>query len=242
MAHAVDSTRTLVLFDIDGTLIQSGRAGARGMNLAFERLYGRARALDGVPIAGRTDRAIVMDVMRAMGVEPTEDAIVALRDAYFEALRVEILKPVADPSGVLPGVTALLDTLGVRDDVAVGLLTGNFAGGAAIKLGHFDLWTRFAFGAFGDAHVDRRALVPIARRAAEQAGWIVSDMRRIVVVGDTPLDVDCARAHGARAVGVATGPFDAGALREAGAELAFGTLEEARDLIGLLGFGGAERA
>src|ERR1039457_2479110 len=99
---------TLVLFDIDGTLIQSGRAGVRGMNLAFERLYGRERALDGVPVAGRTDRAIVAQVMGSVGVDPTGEEIVRLRDAYFEHLRVELRRVVPEPSGVLPGVAGLI--------------------------------------------------------------------------------------------------------------------------------------
>src|SRR5580765_6538395 len=135
----------LVLFDIDGTLITSGRAGARGMDAAFQALYGVAGALGGVPLAGRTDRAIVSEVLRAIGREPTSEAIVALRDAYLTHLPVELGKPHPD-SGVLPGVFAILDALAGRDDVAVGLLTGNFERGAAIKLGHFDLWSRFAFG------------------------------------------------------------------------------------------------
>src|SRR5690348_2009586 len=143
---------TLVLFDIDGTLIQSGRAGVRGMNRAFDRLYGQPRALDGVPIAGRCDRVIVLDAMRKCGLDPTDEEIARFRDAYFEALGEEIGRPVELPSGVLPGVLDLLTALDAREEFVVALLTGNFAGGARIKLGHFGLWTRFRFGAFGDDH------------------------------------------------------------------------------------------
>ena len=224
-------TPLLALFDIDGTLIQSGKAGLRGMNLAFERLYGRARAMDGVSFAGRTDRAIVIDAMRGAGIEPTDAEIVRVRDAYFEGLRAEIGRPVADPSGVLPGVTPLLDALEGRRDVVVALLTGNFHGGAAIKLGHFGLWHRFAFGAFGDEQIDRRALVPVAVRLAEQAGHATPAPGRIVIIGDTPLDVDCARAYGARSVGVATGPYASAALAAAGADVVVETLEDIGDLV-----------
>jgi phosphoglycolate phosphatase-like HAD superfamily hydrolase len=228
-----DVTRpALVLFDVDGTLIQTGRAGVRGMNAAFARLHGRERALDSVPIAGRTDRAIVADVMRAIGIEPTENRVVELRDGYLDDLRREIGRPVAEPSGVLPGVVALLDALAALPDVHVGLLTGNFEGGAGIKLGHFDLWRRFAFGAFGDAHADRRDLVPVARAGASRAGCPEVPPDRIWIIGDTPLDVDCARAHRARAVGVATGPFGPADL--AGADVVVETLEDTNALVGLL--------
>jgi phosphoglycolate phosphatase len=222
----------LVLFDIDGTLVQSGRAGVRGMNLAFGRLYGRDRALDAVPIAGRTDRAIVSDAMRGIGVDPTDTAIAALRDAYIDLLRVEIKRPVADhPSGVLPGVAMLLDALEAETGVVSALLTGNFQSGAAVKLEHFNLWTRFRFGAFGDEHVDRRALVPIAVQRAREAGHAALPPDRILVIGDTPSDVDCAKAYGARAIAVATGPYDRATLEAAGADLVVDTLEDVSALL-----------
>jgi phosphoglycolate phosphatase len=228
---------TLVLFDIDGTLIQSGRAGLRGMNAAFARLHGRDEALADVPIAGRTDRAIVADVLRLLGVEPNDEQVGRLREAYLEDLRLEIGRPVEAPSGVLPGVLDLLGALEARTDVEVGLLTGNFAGGAAIKLGHFGIWERFRFGAFGDDHADRRALVPVAIDEAARAGCRVR-ARQVVIVGDTPLDVDCALAHGARALGVATGPFGRDDLAAAGAHHVVPTLADTAELVGWLTSGG----
>jgi phosphoglycolate phosphatase-like HAD superfamily hydrolase len=217
----------LLLFDIDGTLLLSGRAGVRGLNLAIDRLYGRRDALDGVAMAGRTDRAIVIEVLRGIGREPDEAEIRQVRDAYCECLTAEIGRPVDHPSGVLPGVGALLDALDARRDLAVGLLTGNFERGAAIKLGHFDLGRRFAFGAFGDEHVDRRALVPVAiARARAHLGGADLVADRVVVIGDTPLDVDCAKAHQAWAVGVATGGFSRAALEAAGADLVLDTLAD----------------
>ncbi len=116
----------------------------------------------------------------------------------------------------------------------VGLLTGNFEPGARIKLGHFDLWRRFRFGAFGDDHLDRRALVPVAIARAREAGVPAVADGRVVVIGDTPLDVDCARAHGARAVAVATGPFNRAALEATGADVVVNTLVEAGDLASWL--------
>jgi phosphoglycolate phosphatase-like HAD superfamily hydrolase len=228
-------TAVIVLFDVDGTLIRSGGAGLRGMNAAFERLYGVRNALDGVSFAGRTDRAIVGDVFRAMGLDPTPEEVARLRAAYVEDLRVEMTRPGAEPAGVLPGVEPLLDAVGTLSHVRVGLLTGNFEPGAVVKLEHFDLWRRFAFGAFGDDHVDRRALVPVALARAMRVGLTTPPPSRVVIVGDTPLDVDCAKAHGARAVAVATGPFDRAALSAAGADLVVDTFADAAHVARWLG-------
>src|SRR6476659_9115134 len=129
----------LLLFDIDGTLLLSGRAGVRGLALAMERLYGRTDVMEGIEMAGRTDRAIVIDVLRAIGREPVEAEIHRVRQTYCECLAEEICRPVAHPCGVLPGVGELLDAIEGHPHVAIGLLTGNFERGAAIKLGHFDL-------------------------------------------------------------------------------------------------------
>jgi phosphoglycolate phosphatase-like HAD superfamily hydrolase len=214
----------LVLFDIDGTLVQTAGAGVRGMNAAFAQLHGWGRALDDVPIAGRTDRVIVRDAFRRGGVEAGDGQIAALRETYVGHLLTEMRRAPEGPFGVLPGVESLIATLAGRADVVVGLLTGNFERGAAVKLRHFDLCDAFAFGAFGDAHLDRRDLVPVALASARQAGYDVP-AARTVIIGDTPLDVDCAHAHGARAVAVATGLYDADVLAATGADLTVMTLE-----------------
>jgi phosphoglycolate phosphatase len=215
----------LVLFDIDGTLIQTGRAGLRGMNAAFRRLHGRDDALTGISFAGRTDRAIVADAFQALGVDADAETTDALRDAYLGHLIEEMGKPVPD-SRVLPGVHASLAALESRADIALGLLTGNYRRGAAIKLGHFGLWDRFRFGAFGDEHTDRRELVPVALEAAHRAIGVRLHASRAVVIGDTPLDVDCAHAHGALAIAVATGPFSRDELAAHKPDLLLESLED----------------
>lgn len=216
------TSTVLVLFDIDGTLIHTAGAGVRGMNAAFERLHGRSGALDGVPVAGRTDRAIIREVFRNWNVEMSDVELSPLRDEYVVELERELARSGAPDFGVLPGVHEALAGLEADPGFTLGLLTGNFVRGAEIKLAHFDLWRRFAFGAFGDHHVDRRDLVPVALARAQEHGVSPS---HVVVIGDTPLDVDCAHAHGAQAVAVATGNYSAADLSAAGANLVVDTLE-----------------
>ena len=217
---------TLVLFDIDGTLVQTGRAGVRGMNRAFVDLFGAEEALAGVSVAGRTDRAIVSEVLTKIGQHVDETTVVRVRDEYCRRLPDALADPASHPMGVLPGVDALLTSLEARTDVVVGLLTGNFVRGAELKLGHFALWDRFPFGAFGDHHAERRALVPVAVSEAAERGYTHIPPDRIIVIGDTPLDVDCAHAYGARAIAVATGMYSVDTLQETGADLTVPTLSD----------------
>jgi phosphoglycolate phosphatase len=154
-----------------------------------------------------------------------------LRERYVERLREEIHQPGKGFNGALPGVPDLLEALHPREDVCLGLLTGNFQAGAKIKLQRFDLWRFFRCGAFGDDAADRNALVPVAVDRALSCGvpsLLASD---VIVVGDTPHDVACAKAAGATAVGVATGGFTADQLRACGAPIVFDTLRETDEVL-----------
>jgi phosphoglycolate phosphatase len=224
----------LVLFDIDGTLVLTGGAGVRAMNRACHEILGHADALDGIPVAGRTDWIILHDALGRIGHELDEDLFERLRGAYLSRLREEILQPGRGVKDVMPGVRDLLDALGRREDVFLGLLTGNFEAGARIKLEHFDLWRHFHCGAFGDDAADRNALVPFALARARERGLADIPSRHVIVVGDTPHDVACARAVGATAVGVATGTFSAGELEACGAEVVFADLRDAERFLMLL--------
>ena len=155
---------TIVLLDIDGTLIRTGRAGSRAMNRAFEDLFGIAGAFDGVEMAGRTDRWILDDAAARAGVDLSGDNFHRFRDRYFARLTDALREP-APGKGVLPGVRRLLETLDTRDDVFAALLTGNCEDGARIKLQHFDIWKFFRCGAYGDDVTDRNHLFEIAMRA-----------------------------------------------------------------------------
>ena len=225
----------LVLFDIDGTLVLTGGAGLRAMTRACEEIVGHADALDGIAVAGRTDWSILQDTLARLGRELDQDLFARLRERYVTHLHGEIQQPGKGFNGTLPGVSALLEELHPREDVFLGLLTGNFKDGARIKLQRFDLWRYFRCGAFGDDSPDRNALVPVALERAAASGLPAFTPADVVVVGDTPHDVACARAVGAVPVGVATGGFTVDQLRECGAAAVFETLEDTDEFARLLG-------
>ena len=224
----------LVLFDIDGTLVLTGRAGIRAMNRACDEVIGHAAALDGIPVAGRTDWIILHDALGAIGHELDEALFTRLRDAYVRHLADEIARPGEGVKAVMPGVRPLLDTLAARPDVFLALLTGNFEQSARIKLEHFDLWRYFRCGAFGDDAADRNALVPFAVNRAQACGLVEIAPESIFVIGDTPHDVACARAVGAVPIAVATGTFTVDQLRDSGAEIAFEDLSDTDAVLRVL--------
>ena len=226
--------RTLLLFDIDGTLILSGRAGLRALNRAFEHVTGVADAFRGISAAGRTDGYLLDEAARRAGLTLAPADRHALQSRYFETLVEEIQLPGEGRKAVMPGVRPLLAALDGRDDVVLALLTGNFARSARIKLEYFDLWAPFRFGAFADDASDRNRLVPIALGRAKAAGC-EAHADRVIVIGDTPLDIECARAGGVRAVGVATGSHSLAELREAGADAVLGDLSETDRVLRALG-------
>jgi phosphoglycolate phosphatase len=212
------SARTLILFDIDGTLVLTGGAGGRAMSLAFEEIFAVRDAFQGIPMAGRTDPWILADGVGAHGIPLDSPGLSRFRDVYIRHLLVELEKPGAR-KGVMPGVRDLLDALSKRDDVYVALLTGNYEAGARIKLEYFDLWRYFPCGAFGDDAPNRNGLVPKAIVQVAACGGPSFSAADAVVVGDTPLDVECAAFSGARSIGVATGSHGVDQLRAAGADV-----------------------
>jgi phosphoglycolate phosphatase len=209
----VARTRKLLLFDIDGTLILTGGAGSRAMARAFAATYGLADAHRRVDLAGRTDRIIISDVLSAAGLGFEEHRLDEFRRTYCALLREELTRDGQGVKGALPGVRTLLDVLAGRSDVTLGLLTGNFRESAEIKLAHFDLWSYFGWGAFGEDACDRTELLPIALDRHRERGTPI-DSADVVIIGDTPHDIHCARSGGARVVAVATGNFDVSSLRE----------------------------
>lgn len=203
---------TVVLFDVDGTLITTGGAGRRAIERAFEAFAGRRDATEGLVFGGMTDRGIARYGLRRLGLPDDEATIDAFLDVYLSGLADEVDS--APHYRALPGVEAVLESLAGCGDLAVGLGTGNVEPGARIKLARVDLGEEvFPFGGFGCDAEDRGELLRAgARRGADRLG-VPLEACRVVVIGDTPRDVAAARAIGADCLAVATGGADLETLR-----------------------------
>ena len=220
-------TTRLVLFDIDGTLLLTDGAGRRAIHRALIEVFGDTGPADH-RFDGKTDPQIVRELMRVVGHADTHiDArMQTLFDRYVTHLRDELCDPSYAPRA-LPGVLELLDALDARDDVVLGLLTGNLAAGARAKLQAVGIDPdRFLVGAYGSDHELRPELPAIAQQRARETLGIDVWGADVVVVGDTPADVQCGRGIGARAIGVATGHYPVDALAEHGAVAVFADLTD----------------
>ena len=205
----------LLLFDVDMTLLWSGGAGTKAMNLAFQELFGLPDGFANVEFSGRTDRAICLDALRLHVIEGDHEALLERFKQRYQRLLPETLR--RTEGHLMPGIGDLLEALGHRDGVRLGLATGNFRRGAELKLAHYGIDRFFLDGGFGDDSEDRAELV---RAAIERLADGVSP-RDVLVIGDTPHDVASARANGAVAVAVATGPHSQEELTRCGADLVF---------------------
>lgn len=214
---------TVLLFDIDGTLVSTDGAGRRALGAAFETVVGRATVVPGLEFAGMTDPYIVREALRAMEIAAEPDVIRTVLDVYVERLREELAAP--GTVTVHAGVPRVLDAVANLPDVAVGLGTGNVEPGAWAKVGAGGIGGAFAFGGFGSDDEERPGLLRIgAARGAVRLGADAGDCR-VVVIGDTPRDLAAARAIGAECVLVATGRFGVAELRALGDGPVFESLE-----------------
>ena len=222
----------LALFDIDGTILRSDGAGRHALHGALREEFGHVGPADH-PFDGKTDRQIVRELMR---LEGNDDAAIDRRmetvlARYLEVLHVELTTGGHEVT-LLPGVLELLDALEQRSDVTLGLLTGNVAAGAAAKLAAVGIDVgRFAVGAYGSDHEHRPELPALAqRRARERLGHSIEG-ERLVIIGDTPADVDCGRALGARAIAVATGRYGMAELASHGPAVVFPDLTDTAAVV-----------
>lgn len=230
VSRALD--QTLLLFDIDGTLLTSGGAGERALRLGFRDRFGIDDDLRTVEIAGRTDSGIARQMLRAHRLPETPENFAAFFDGYLTHLADQLPR---SNGTLLPGILPLLDALKTQPRMVLALLTGNLSRGAELKLAHYGVWHYFEFGAYADDHHDRNELGPIARRRAREKHGIDIPPERIFVLGDTPHDITCARAIGARAIAVATGRFTRADLAPCGADFLFDDLTDLAAVLRALG-------
>jgi phosphoglycolate phosphatase-like HAD superfamily hydrolase len=223
--------KKLFLFDIDGTLLASGGAGLRALEASCSELFGTPD-LDGIDVAGRTDSSIVRQLFTRHGREFSAEGAAKFFDRYLEQLAH--LLPVTG-GRLLPGVVQLLDALRARPGCTLALLTGNLERGARLKLTHYGVWHYFEFGAYADDHHDRNALGPVARERAKSTLGLEFEAEEIFVLGDTPHDVACARAIGARAVAFATGRHTRGELEPTAPDFLFDDLSDVEGVLSKLG-------
>ena len=227
-------TPALILFDIDGTLLLSGRAGLRAMTRAFQQAFGITDAFKGESFGGRTDSYLVSKALKGAGLPDTGENHDRFRDTYLPLLAEEIQHPGQGHKGLMPGARELLEALQEYDHLHLALLTGNYREAAEIKLQHFEIWDFFEWGAFSDDHQDRNQLVPIARSRAETYDIPAEAIERVIVIGDTPHDIECARVAGAKSIAVATGGFTVEQLKEAGADEVLRDLSDTGNVLSLL--------
>ena len=217
----------VVLFDIDGTILRSGGVGRIAMERALSEHFGTPGAAD-YRYDGKTDRQIVREVLRLEGKsdEEIDAAMAELLAAYLRELHGEFSSGERTVH-VFPGVMQLIDELERRDDVTIGLLTGNIVEGAKAKLNAAGIdFTRFQVNAFGSDHEHRPELPGIAQQRAREIIGAEIPGNRVVVIGDTPADIRCGEAIGARAIGVATGHYTVEELRAHGAYAVFENLAD----------------
>jgi phosphoglycolate phosphatase len=223
--------KTVCLFDIDGTLLNSGGAGQQAMESALAEVFSLHGPYEDIPAAGRTDKAITTDLFAWHGLEVDEAGWDRFLEAYLRHLPAALA---ARDGCILPGIESLLPELGRRQHVALGLLTGNLEVGARVKLRHYALDRHFHFGGYGDHHHDRDEVARAAYDAACVYLSVPPDTDRVWVIGDTPADVKCARAIGAKCLAVATGIYSSAELEPSRPDALLESLGDVDQVLALL--------
>jgi len=219
--------KRLVLFDIDGTLLNAGGAGARALRDALVEVFGETGPIGAYSMAGRTDPQIVRELMTAVGmaVDDIQPRLEPLWEVYLRNLRAEVARSRIES---LPGVPALLDRVEAGGEpVLLGLLTGNVAEGARMKVDAAGLaFDRFRVGAYGSDHWERRELPAVATGRARELTGVDYEGKEIVIIGDTPFDIACGEHLGVRTIAVATGSHPAEELAACNPDYLFGDLSD----------------
>jgi phosphoglycolate phosphatase len=223
--------KPLVLFDVDGTLMLSGGAGLRAMKAAAAELFGADFRWDGIVMSGHLDPLIFAEASALNGLADDPRHHESFRSRYLEGLRGELERNRAQVR-IMPGIHEGISRLRAGGTVTLGLLTGNYGEVIPLKFAAIGLepsW--FEITAFGDEAPNRRDLAGLAIAKYSRSFGSPVEPKRVIVVGDTPRDIDCAHAHGCFAFAVATGAYDTTALAEAGADLVVGNLADPSPLL-----------
>ncbi len=220
----------VLLFDIDGTLLNAGGIGRRAFTAALAGVGADRAVLDGIRFAGTTDRAIARAALEGAGVAADAPLVQRVLTAYVEVLAAELAARRDGECRLCPGVAELLERL-AGAPLLLGLGTGNVEAGARLKLEAVGIAGHFRFGGFGDEHEERAEVLRLA--AARGAALAAGRATEVIVIGDTPRDVQAARAIGARVLAVTTGPFDHATLSGAGPDWLVDDLR-APEVLGLL--------
>ena len=225
--------KRLLLFDIDGTLIHSGGAGIEALKRALKERFGIEDDLHDIEFAGMTDSGIVVSILNKHKIPASAENVAAFLDSYVHLLSNELPRR---KGKLLPGVLELLEKLKGRKHVVLALLTGNVSRGAQLKLGHYGVWHFFEFGAFADDHHDRNQLGPFARARAKEKHGREFSADEIDVIGDTPRDIACGKALGARTIAVATGSWSRDNLAQHQPDILIDNFSDVDRLIDTLGW------
>lgn len=224
-------SKRLLLWDIDGTLLHTGRAGAHALSRIVREEFGAEDDLSDIEFAGKTDRAIMRDILSKYGKPIDDESVRPFTEKYIARLPNEL--PRRD-GYVLPGIRELLTKLRTRPHIVLGLLTGNLERGAKLKLQHYGLAEFFDFGAFADDHHDRNELGAFARERAREKHGHDFDAADIDVIGDTGHDIACGKAFGARTIAVATGSWSRERLAQHAPDFLFDDFSAVEDVLARL--------
>jgi phosphoglycolate phosphatase len=220
---------SLILWDIDGTLVTMDRAGERAILLAIKELYARDLGAElPVDLRGRTDSSIARDLLAFLGVAASSGEQKRFLQGYLDRL------PTTMPAGkarVLLGIREALDAIHAHPEIHQALLTGNLEAGAKLKLEFLDLWKYFEFGAFADDSHLRDELGPFALARAKEKLGITFPPERVWIIGDTPHDIACGKAIGAKTIAVATGAFSVAELSALNPTHTFADLSDTQALL-----------
>jgi phosphoglycolate phosphatase len=229
---------TLLLFDIDGTLLNTGDAGGRAWVVAMKQLFGPQCSMENFSFAGKLDTAIYNEVAQQNNIENHQDQHEAFHTLYIEQLKVELARSDHEVTAT-PGMLDLLAQLRRQssngDGVMLGLLTGNYTQSVPLKLASAQIDHRwFPVTAFGDEATTRPELTALAMQRYSKQTGCPADPQRVIVIGDTPKDIDCAHAYGCVAFAVATGTYNSDQLREAGGDVVVEDLTDPSPLLELI--------